>query len=575
MPYFYSLRRIAWYAFALAVVLLIGIGVTAYRTTKSLVESERLISHTHEVQTILEDLRSDTLRAGNSRRGFIIASDESLLRGYYASAQEVPVELERLRRATDDNPARKPEIDHLKGLTDRYLAALSVSIQLRKSGKPDVRQQIEMTRETAAIGDEIRVSLQKIRDDESRLLDERSQAAHRLYDRTVGTLGIAFLVALLLLGAEFFLLNREFTKHRRTERIARHNRELVNAFFSSSTVGFAILDETLRYRRVNEVLAQMVGMKTGDFLGRSVMEIFQDGAPQAESVLKEVMRSGEAVLGREVSGQIPGKPGEIRHWLVNYFPIKDEGNSVFQIGIIALDVTERRNAEHAIRRLSARLLTLQDQERRRIAREIHDSLGQYLAAIKINLELMQRFVAEQTRESFEDCVDLLDRAIGETRTLSHLLHPPLLDEAGFSSAANWFVSGFSQRSGIPVTLELPPNLQRLPNTTELALFRVLQESLTNVHRHSQSTSAQIRMEVDRKWVTLRVHDHGRGIAPEVLHKMRMDGTHTGVGLAGMRERVRELGGRFEIHSSAGGTTVEALIPVATSVDGTVREQQSA
>jgi PAS domain S-box-containing protein len=569
MPYFYSLRRIAWLAFGLAVVLLVAIGVAAYRTTNRLVASERLISHTHEVQTTLEDLRSDTLRAGNSRRGYIITNDESSLRGYYTSMREIPQELEHLRQQTADNPSRKPEIDHLAGLVDRYLGLLTSSIDLRKSGKADQRAQIDLTNETASIGVEIRSSLQGFRDDEGRLLGLRRGAAQILYARTVIVLAIAFLFALGLLGAEFFLLNREFTKHQRTERIARHNRELLNAFFSSSTVGFAILDENLRYRRVNEVLAQMVGMQTGDFLGRTVMEVFPNTAQRAEAVLTEVIRTGEAILGREVSGELPGKPGETRHWLVNYFPIKDERNSVFQIGIISLDVTERRNAEQAIRRLSARLLSLQDQERRRIAREIHDSLGQYLAAVKINLQVMEPDVSEFNRETLTECVDLLDRCIGETRTLSHLLHPPLLDEAGFSSAASWFVTGFSQRSGIPVTLELPPDLRRLSSTTEIALFRVLQESLTNVHRHSQSSSAEIRLELDAEWVKLRIKDYGRGIEPQLLRKMRRDGTHTGVGLAGMRERIRELGGRLEIHSSESGTTIEALIPAAALPDGAV------
>jgi PAS domain S-box-containing protein len=364
----------------------------------------------------------------------------------------------------------------------------------------------------------------------------------------------------LLLGAEFFLLNREFTRHQRTEKVARHNRELLNAFFSSSTVGFAIVDHELRYRRVNDQLARMAGMQTGDFLGHTVMEVFTGVADRAEMELNDVMRTGEPVLGREVSWSLPGRPEDVRYWQVNYFPIKDEHNSVFQIGIISLDVTERRSAEQAIRRLSARLLTLQDQERRRIAREIHDSLGQYLAAVKINLQVMELNVSEKNRDNLNECVDLLDRAIGETRTLSHLLHPPLLDEAGFSSAANWFVSGFSQRSGIPVTLALPPDLRRLPNSTEIALFRVLQESLTNVHRHSRSASAEIRLKTDAEWVTLRITDHGRGIDPELLRKMRFDGTHTGVGLAGMRERMRELGGKLEISSTADGTIIEASIP---------------
>jgi len=143
MPYFYSLRRIAWLAFALAVVLLLAIGVAAYRTTNRLVASERLISHTHEVQTTVEDLRSDTLRAGNSRRGYIITNDESSLRGYYTSMHEIPQELEHLRQQTADNPSRRAEIDYLEGLVNRYLGLLTSSIELRRSGKADQRAQID------------------------------------------------------------------------------------------------------------------------------------------------------------------------------------------------------------------------------------------------------------------------------------------------------------------------------------------------------------------------------------------------------------------------------------------------
>jgi signal transduction histidine kinase len=125
-----------------------------------------------------------------------------------------------------------------------------------------------------------------------------------------------------------------------------------------------------------------------------------------------------------------------------------------------------------------------------------------------------------------------------------------------------------------VTLQLPPDLQRLSSTTEIALFRVLQESLTNVHRHSQSSSAEIRLELDAEWVKLRIKDYGRGIEPQLLTKMRRDGTHTGVGLAGMRERIRELGGRLEIHSSQSGTTIEALIPAAALPDGAIVSKPS-
>jgi signal transduction histidine kinase len=161
-----------------------------------------------------------------------------------------------------------------------------------------------------------------------------------------------------------------------------------------------------------------------------------------------------------------------------------------------------------------------------------------------------------------ECRDILDKSITETRTLSHLLHPPLLDEAGFASAASWFVTGFSQRSGIPVSLDIPPDLPRLPEAVEIALFRILQESLTNVHRHSHAPSAEIKVEADAEQVSIEVKDHGRGIPGYILRHVDGEGAKLGVGLAGMRERIHELGGVFEVVSNERGTTVRAVVPLS-------------
>ena len=215
----------------------------------------------------------------------------------------------------------------------------------------------------------------------------------------------------------------------------------------------------------------------------------------------------------------------------------------------------------ALRRLSARLLRVQDEERRRIARELHDSLGQYLAAAKINLDVLVRSNGDGAA-FVREAQHLIDRAISDTRTLSHLLHPPLLDEAGFASAARWYVEGFGKRCGIRATLEISDALERLSSETETALFRILQESLTNVHRHSGSRSVEVHLTKNASSVVLSVEDHGKGIAQEILARFQKDGTNVGVGLAGMRERVKELGGRFAIESSPKGTILTATVPIA-------------
>ena len=222
-------------------------------------------------------------------------------------------------------------------------------------------------------------------------------------------------------------------------------------------------------------------------------------------------------------------------------------------------LVEQRTA--ALRRLSVKLLRVQDEERRRIARELHDSLGQDLTAAKISLDMLAQ-ESNVDSKHLQDARALVDRSISDTRTLSHLLHPPLLDEAGFLSAAKWYVDGFGQRSGIATKLELPPQVPRLPRRTEVALFRILQEALTNVHRHSGSRAVNVSVTADKSAVVLRVQDFGKGVPREVLDRFGKTG-NVGVGLAGIRERLKELAGTLEIESNADGTVLKATIPASS------------
>ena len=216
----------------------------------------------------------------------------------------------------------------------------------------------------------------------------------------------------------------------------------------------------------------------------------------------------------------------------------------------------------ALGRLSVKLLRVQDEERRRIARELHDSLGQDLTAAKISLDMLAQ---DNPGDSvhLRDAQQLVNRSIADTRTLSHLLHPPLLDEAGFVSAANWYVEEFGKRSGIATELHLPEHVHRLPRRTETALFRIMQEALTNVHRHSGSRAVEVCVTADESRVVLTVKDYGMGVPREVLDRFWRTG-NVGVGLAGIRERLKELGGGLEIESNLDGTLLRATIPVCSA-----------
>jgi two-component system NarL family sensor kinase len=210
------------------------------------------------------------------------------------------------------------------------------------------------------------------------------------------------------------------------------------------------------------------------------------------------------------------------------------------------------------------LLRSQDQERRRIGRDLHDSLGQSLVAIKMGLDSLASSMAENGGpvRQLSDCCRLTEEAIKESQTISYLMYPPMLDELGLKSAISWFVDGFAKRSRIATKLDVAPDFGRMPPGAELAMFRVLQESLTNVHRHSNSTTAEVRLSMHDGVAYLEVIDHGKGISAEVLKDPAKNGTRSlGVGLRAMEERVRQLGGRLEISSTASGTRVSASVPV--------------
>ncbi len=239
------------------------------------------------------------------------------------------------------------------------------------------------------------------------------------------------------------------------------------------------------------------------------------------------------------------------------------GQLTFTLNNLEREVMERKRAEEQLRQLSVRLMTLQDEERRHIARDLHDTTGQTLAAMKMTTALIQRTPpGPEMNRLLADLNCFTDEAVREIRTTSYLLHPPLLDEAGIASAGQWFVEGFAKRSGIQVQCEIEENLQRPPRNHELVLFRVLQESLTNVHRHSGASAATVRLKFNTEHFLLEIADNGSGIPEECLNRFHEAGRGTGVGLVGMRERVHELGGRLDIQSGPAGTTVSVTLPAA-------------
>jgi signal transduction histidine kinase len=231
------------------------------------------------------------------------------------------------------------------------------------------------------------------------------------------------------------------------------------------------------------------------------------------------------------------------------------------------EIAERRAAEQklraserSLRELSGLLLKMQDDERRHLGRELHDSVGQYLAVLKMGLEVLKAEKSSAGAEQqFSECLRLVDQSITEVRTMSYLLYPPMLEEMGLEMAIEWYLHGFAKRSGVRTTFEMPQPVGRVQRDTELAIFRILQESLTNIHRHSGSLIAQVRLLKTDRQLTIEIHDQGKGIPTPVLQSARDDCGTIGVGLRGMTERMRQLGGKLEVISSDAGTIVRAIV----------------
>lgn len=242
----------------------------------------------------------------------------------------------------------------------------------------------------------------------------------------------------------------------------------------------------------------------------------------------------------------------------------------YNFRLLMVEVAETRDTEMRVRGneksyrlMSAKILELQDSERRRIARELHDSVGQYLAGLKINLCQLEAGTRIDAPKMIHETIAMTEYAIQEVRTISHLLHPPLLEELGFLSAARWYLDEYGKRGQVKVSLRIDEPIQRLPRPIEIALFRVLQESLTNVYRHAAAGRVDVSIVCCDGHVTLTVADDGKGIPDEILTRFE-DGAAPGIGLAGMRERLAEFGGEMRVDSSGSGTIIAAIIPTGSS-----------
>jgi len=589
----------------LSALLLLCISVAAtYACFTYFQASERAVTHTWEVRSAVGDLESAVNYAARARMSYLMSGDAPDLNEYKGLVSRIPAELRRLCDLTRDNPVQVDNCERLGALTTDRIRAWDETISQKLQGQVlDLNSLLQLNLRLSA---QYSLATAGITAEENRLLAIRKRKAQHGFGLAVTAVVASFTIAIFLLYLHYRLLANELAAREAAERQARSSFERESAMlreqeryrsFVESVKDYAIyvLDAEGRVASWNKGAERIKGYSASEIVGQSFSRFF------TEEDLREGKPEEELRIAAQ-QGHFEGEAWRVRKdgtrfWASNVLTaIKGEQGKLEGFAKVTRDVTERKHAEESLRRantelaaevaeratvekllaaseqalrgLSLHLLRTQDEERKRIGRELHDSLGQYLAMLKMNLDLLQMGLpaGSDPRGQLAECIRLAEESMREVRTISYLLYPPMLEEVGLKSAVPWFLEGFAVRSGVQATLEIDPEFRRLERDVELALFRVLQEGLTNVHRHSGSPTARVRLFVENGYAVLEIQDRGRGIPRHLLASSSQEWQGSiGVGIRGMNERMQQLGGRLEVASSESGTTVTARVPGAQPV----------
>jgi len=333
----------------------------------------------------------------------------------------------------------------------------------------------------------------------------------------------------------------------------------VGQLFLSSRDAITLVDPAGRILAWNPSAERLYGWKEAEVRGKPFLELLKAELPRPLAQIENILRrEGYWEYELKETTRLGTQITVASRWMAW------RNNAGTAIGRLHLDtdLSKLKRTEQQLRVVSGHLLNLRDEERRKLGRDLHDSAGQLLSMAKLNHSLAVEHLGRVNSRGaayLEESSKLIDQALSEVRTISYLLHPPLLEELGLAGVLPWYVSGFSERSRIKVSLDVPKEMGRLPRELELGLFRILQECLTNVHRHSNSSTASISLSFGNKQVRLKVEDQGKGMAA-TAKEGGSQGRTAGVGLSGIRERVANLGGHMQVRSGDWGTAVEVVFP---------------
>jgi PAS domain S-box-containing protein len=578
-----SLETKVGMAVSVALASIVALGGLQYRGARRVVEDNRWVAHTEEVIREIEATQKGLNHADACAQSFIISGDREGLAACRQGGQNTSQQMRNLWALTH-NADQQDRLATLDALTGNSLRLIQQEIDLRQAGQLSEAGLARLESSIRKSVGEARASAGEIEGVELSLLRERREAARRS-DHNINLLIIGgSLAAFVLVGVSGLALRSDLAARRRAEQTLRANEERFRLLIET-VQDYAIfgLDPQGRVVTWNAGAERINEYKPSEILGEHFScfyskEDVEAGKPQQE--LERAAKEGRCAT----EGWRIRRDGS-RYWVnAVVTALRDDSGQLAGFTKITQDFTERMLAQKAIlesreklqaseqslHELSMQLLRLQDEERKRIGREMHDSLGQYLSVLKMKIDSINcgNRIESPTaiKQELAACAALAEDCLTEVRTISYLLYPPMLEELGLKSAIPWYLDGFSKRSGIRTTFEIPEDFERMPRDAELILFRVLQESLTNVHRHSGSDTARVRLLRTADAVVLEVTDQGKGPPAGILEEAARQWVGTpGVGLRSMNQRLRQFGGSLELIAAGKGTLLRATLPLVVPI----------
>jgi len=586
-----------------ALLFLIALSIVATQSTINVAQSVESNSRSYQRIAALHAFTSNLQTADLAFLSYVATRADENLQACRDAQKSAAAEIQRLRTLAADDPRHLRRLDTLQAQLEKERANLEKRIaQWQQQGFEGAASVVrKLTAES--VMPEVKQLVSQMESEEQQLTAERREQAQERAHFIRLAFAVASIVSFALLYVVFWQLDKQIREHKRDkeelgrtkdeleQRVADRTADLTRALdvlrreaAERKSAEVALRESESRYRFMAENMADMIVRKTleGKFLyvspssrallgyepeemvGRSIYDfVHPDDLGEVREAHEQIL---EGCLSRIVTHRALHKSGRVIWLETNLRATGGLGEKeVTELVAVSRDITKRKHALMELERLSVHLMQLRDDERRRMARELHDTTAQNLSAVALNLARLQKQLGASDgapRKVIDETLSLAEQCLREIRTMSYLLHPPMLEEAGLASALRWYVDGFAKRSGVRVDLDLP-EMERPPREAERTLFHVVQESLSNVHRHSGSKRASISLAKEDHHLRLEIKDYGTGIAREVLDG---DGEvkPLGVGIMGMDERLRQLGGRLEVISNGGGTTVRAVLPIKRS-----------